>query len=213
MFEIKLVQGWLLKRAVEAIKDLVTYAELMCSSTDFSLNAVDSNYSAFVSLLLGSNSFEDYNCEKSVCLGVNMNNLSRVLKFAGNDDIVIVEGDDDMDDMCLVFQSPGGDKTTSINMHLMDIHGHSYAIPDYDYDVVIRMSSSVFASICRNLAEINDTVLISVTKEGAMFSTSGETVKDAKVLCRQNGEEDTTTIKMKTQVSMAFSLSCVGFKF
>ncbi|KAH7286717.1 hypothetical protein KP509_32G019600 [Ceratopteris richardii] len=54
MLELRLLQGSLLKKVLEAIKDLVTDANFDCSSTGFSLQAMDSSHVALVALLLRS---------------------------------------------------------------------------------------------------------------------------------------------------------------
>ena len=52
MFEARLIQGSLLKKVLESIKDLVTDANFDCSPTGFSLQAMDSSHVALVALTL-----------------------------------------------------------------------------------------------------------------------------------------------------------------
>lgn len=60
MFEAKLADGSLLKKILEAIKDLVNEATWECSDAGVSLQAMDSSHVSLVSLLLRCDAFETY---------------------------------------------------------------------------------------------------------------------------------------------------------
>ncbi|KAL5669265.1 hypothetical protein ACJX0J_021486, partial [Zea mays] len=77
------------------------------------------------------------------------------------------------------------DKIADFEMKLMDIDSEHLGIPDSEYQAIVRMPSAEFMRICKDLSSIGDTVVISVTKEGVKFSTSGE-IGSANIVCRQN---------------------------
>jgi hypothetical protein len=79
MFEARLVQGSLLKKVLESIKDLVTDANFDCSPTGFSLQAMDSSHVSLVALLLRADGFEHYRCDRSISMGMNLANMVRAL--------------------------------------------------------------------------------------------------------------------------------------
>lgn len=106
MLELRLVQGGLLKKVLESLKDLVNDANFDCSATGFSLQAMDSSHVALVALLLRSEGFEHYRCDRNLSLGMNLNNMAKMLKCAGNDDIVTIKADDSADSVTFMFESP-----------------------------------------------------------------------------------------------------------
>jgi proliferating cell nuclear antigen len=77
MFEARLVQGALLKKVLESIKDLVTDANFDCSPTGFSLQAMDSSHVSLVALLLRADGFEHYRCDRAISMGMNLANMVR----------------------------------------------------------------------------------------------------------------------------------------
>ena len=77
MFEARLVQGQLLKKLLESIKDLVTEANFDCTPTGISLQAMDSSHVSLVSLKLDSDGFEHFRCDRSFNMGMNLNNMVR----------------------------------------------------------------------------------------------------------------------------------------
>lgn len=83
MFEARLVQGSLLKKVLESVKDLVTDANFDCSATGFSLQAMDSSHVALVSLLLRSEGFEHYRCDRNISMGAKNDGETNENELAG----------------------------------------------------------------------------------------------------------------------------------
>lgn len=81
MFEARLSQGSLLKKVLESIKDLVTDANFDCAPTGFSLQAMDSSHVSLVALLLRSDGFEHYRCDRPLSMGMNLANMVRAAPF------------------------------------------------------------------------------------------------------------------------------------
>ena len=105
MFEARLEQGSVLKKVLEAIKDLVVDANWDCASTGISLQAMDSSHVSLVSVLLRSDSFDPYRCDRSVSLGLNIGTMTKIIKCAGNDDSIKIKAEDSADAVVFVFES------------------------------------------------------------------------------------------------------------
>eukprot|EP00879_Flechtneria_rotunda_P020485 GHRR01021553.1.p1 GENE.GHRR01021553.1~~GHRR01021553.1.p1 ORF type:complete len:191 (+),score=47.83 GHRR01021553.1:473-1045(+) len=174
MFESRLTQGSLLKKLVEAIKDLVTDGNFEISGNGVSLQAMDTSHVCLVALLLRSDGFEHFRCDHNVTLGVQLANLSKLLKCAGNDDIITLKADDQPDTITLMFEDPKQDRVSDFSLKLMDIDSEQLGIPETEYSANIRIPSSEYARIFKDLSSIGDTVVISATKDGVKFSTSGD---------------------------------------
>eukprot|EP00271_Cylindrocystis_brebissonii_P022065 TRINITY_DN8271_c0_g1_i1.p1 TRINITY_DN8271_c0_g1~~TRINITY_DN8271_c0_g1_i1.p1 ORF type:complete len:263 (-),score=61.09 TRINITY_DN8271_c0_g1_i1:866-1654(-) len=209
MFEARLIQGGLLKKVLDSVKDLVTDANFDVSDTGFALQAMDSSHVALVSLLLRCEGFEHYRCDRSMALGMNLTNMAKMLKCAGNEDIVTIKAEDNGDTVTFMFESPGQDKISDFEMKLMDIDSEHLGIPDKEYESIVKMPAAEFLRICRDLATIGDTVVIGVTKEGVKFSTSGD-IGTANIICRQNmsvdKEDEQTVVEMNEPVTLTFAL-------
>mmetsp|Transcript_2420 Transcript_2420/g.5673 ORF Transcript_2420/g.5673 Transcript_2420/m.5673 type:complete len:266 (-) Transcript_2420:316-1113(-) len=209
MFEARLLQGSLLKKVLESVKDLVTDANFDCSPSGFSLQAMDSSHVSLVALLLEAEGFEHYRCDRPISMGMNLTNVSKMLKCSGNDDIVTIKANDTADSVTFMFESKDQDKISDFEMKLMDIDSETLAIPDQTYTAVVKMPSAEFQRLCRDLSSIGDTVHIAVTKEGVRFSTTGD-IGSANITCRQNTsvdkEEEQTTVQITEPVTLSFAL-------
>lgn len=83
MFEARLIQGNLLKKTIEALKDLITEGNFDVSSSGISFQGMDSSHVCLVSLQLKSDGFDHFRCDRNLSLGLHMGNLSKILKCAG----------------------------------------------------------------------------------------------------------------------------------
>ena len=112
MLEARLQQAKLLKSLLEAVKELVTECNLECNDSGIALQAMDNSHVALVAMMLRSDGFDPYRCDRNLPLGINLTNLGKILKCARNDDIVTLKADDDGDALSLVFESKGKEKKT-----------------------------------------------------------------------------------------------------
>jgi len=66
------------------------------------------------------------------------------------------------------------DKFADYELRLMDLDSEHLGIPDTDYSCTIKMPSSEFSRICRDMSIMGDSVLLCTTKEGVKFSAKGD---------------------------------------
>ena len=108
MFEARLVNGITFKQIVDAIKDLVTDGNLECTEDEISMQCMDSAHVSLVSMSLNAAAFELFRCDRTLSLGFNSENMSKILKMMGKEDALVLKADDDGDTLTLMFEN---DKT------------------------------------------------------------------------------------------------------
>lgn len=67
-----MVRGYVLKKILEAIKDLVSEASWDCSASGMSLQAMDTSHVSLVAVQLKSDGFDKYRCDRNLTLGMNL---------------------------------------------------------------------------------------------------------------------------------------------
>eukprot|EP00798_Chlamydomonas_sp_ICE-L_P015859 gene15859-21987_t len=91
----------------------------------------------------------------------------------------------------------------------MSIESEHLGIPDQEYSAEAKMPAAEYSRICRDLASIGDTVLLSASKEGIKFSTSGD-IGTANITLRQSSSndkaEESTVIELREPVALTFAL-------
>ncbi|TRY93024.1 hypothetical protein DNTS_002090 [Danionella cerebrum] len=218
MFEARLVQGSILKKVLEALKELITEACWDVSSSGISLQSMDSSHVSLVQLTLRSDGFDSYRCDRNLAMGVNLSSMSKILKCAGNEDIITLRAEDNADSLALVFETLNQEKVSDYEMKLMDLDVEQLGIPvsfltttqEQEYSCVVKMSSVEFANICRHLSSIGDSIMISCAKDGVKFSVSGELGTGNVKLTQTSNvdkEEEAVTIEMNEPVQLVFALN------
>lgn len=209
MFEATLAQGAVLKKIIDAMKDIVSDANLDCAETGISLQAMDASHVSLVTLALRPELFSLYRCDSSKSLGVNFVSLSKIMKCASNDDTISIKNEDEKEDIQFVFES--SDKITDFQMKLMHIDADHLGIPDTEYMATITMPSSEFARICRDLQIIGETCCISASKQGVRFSVEGD-LGSGNITLRETAESDAkeeekVRIKIEAALELTFALN------
>ncbi|PVV00319.1 hypothetical protein BB560_005305, partial [Smittium megazygosporum] len=198
MLEARLPQASILKKIVEAIKDLVSQANFDCSESGISFQAMDESNIALSSFLLRADGFDPYRCDRKLSLGIKFATLSKILKCAGNDDVVVIRYVDDTDTL-------NNNRISEFDIKLLDINSEYLSIPDQDSECKVKMSSTEFSRICRDLSTIGSSA-------GIKFSSNGDE-GSGSILIKQSASIDTesrgivkTTIEMSEPVSLELSL-------
>ncbi|CDS82000.1 probable proliferating cell nuclear antigen [Sporisorium scitamineum] len=199
MLEARLREAVLLKKVLDAVRELITDANFECSEDGIRLQAMDNSHVALSAIELRTDCFEEFRCDRPMSIGVSLSSLGKILKGANNDDVLSLKKSDDGDTLQMTFESPKSDRVGEFEMKLMDIDSEHLGIPDTQYDAVVKMSSGEFGRICRDLANIGESVKIEVSKEGVSFSAEGEigaarmTLKQGSgtaVLADDDGDDD-----------------------
>merc|ERR1719361_1644362 len=101
---------------------------------------MDSSHVSLVSVSLNAKGFEEYACDDDCTLGMSLPNLNKILKCSGSKDSLTISAKDS-EIIRFKFENEAGDHES-------------------DYKCIITMPSSQFATICRDLKEIGESVKI-----------------------------------------------------
>ncbi|KAJ5219305.1 uncharacterized protein N7498_001404 [Penicillium cinerascens] len=209
MLEARLEQASLLKRVVDAIKDLVQDCNFDCNDSGIALQAMDNSHVALVSMLLRAEGFSPYRCDRNIALGINLVSLTKVLRAAQNEDILTLKAEDSPDAVNLMFESAETDRLSEYDLKLMDIDQEHLAIPETEYAATVEMPAMEFQRICRDLNALSESVVIEASKEGVKFSCSGD-IGNGSVTIRQHTNVDkpdqNVSISLSEPVALTFSL-------
>ncbi|KAG8684184.1 proliferating cell nuclear antigen [Ceratobasidium sp. 394] len=205
MLEARLEQAVILKKLLDAIKELVTDANFDCGEEGLKLQAMDNSHVALVAVHLEPEGFEKYRCDRPMPLGVNLGSLTKVLKCSKDDDRVTLKATDNADVLNLVYEARNSDRIAEYEMKLMEIDTDTLGIPDTEYDATVVMQSAEFARIVRDLSALGESVKIEVTKEGVRFSADGEAANGSVLLkatesARERYKDMDDAPKKKTKV-------------
>mmetsp|Transcript_5407 Transcript_5407/g.9088 ORF Transcript_5407/g.9088 Transcript_5407/m.9088 type:complete len:258 (-) Transcript_5407:157-930(-) len=209
MFEAKLSEGHILKKIVEAIKDLVTDVNLDVTPSGISLQAMDTSHVALVSLSLSMEGFESYRCDTNVVLGINIANFSKVLKLADPQDSITLQADQDPSTLKLIFENAKTQKSTEFSLNLIQIDVEHLSIPETEYSSLITINSGEFSKICKELQSLSESLTISTQADLVTLAVEGQAGAGFIKLQSSDSDkkEDSTMIEVDEPVTQQFALN------
>lgn len=118
---------------------------------------MDSSHVSLVSLKLQAEGFDRFRCDRTCALGLNLGSLSKILKCAGNDDIITFKTEEGSDLITFMFEAEEKERVSEFDMKLMDIDSEHLTVPEQTYACTVKMPANEFQRICRDLAVLGDT--------------------------------------------------------
>jgi proliferating cell nuclear antigen len=208
MFEARLVQGSLLKKVLESLKDLLNEATWDCADTGIQLQAMDNSHVSLVSVSLRADGFDKFRCDRQLSMGMNLTSMSKILRCAANDDIITIKAQDQADNVTFMFEAPNQEKVSDYEMKLMNLDQEHLGIPETDYAAVVKLPSGEFQRIIKDLSQFGESVVIACSKEGVKFSAAGDigtgNIKLAQT-ANVDKEEEAVTIDIQEPVTLTFA--------
>ena len=164
---------------------------------------------ALVSLSLAMEGFETYRCDNNVVLGINISNLSKVLKLADPADSITLQADQDPSVLRLIFENPKTQKHTEFAMNLITLDVEHLSIPETDYASKITINSGEFSKICKELQSLSESLTIQTESDTVTMAVEGTAGQGFIKL--QSGQGDTkeeqTLIEVHEPVNQQFALN------
>merc|ERR1711897_129464 len=208
VLEAQLQQAALLKKVVEAMKDLCKDVNFDCSEKGIQVQSMDSSHVALVSLLLRECAFVDFKCDRPTSLGMNVESLSKVFKICGPSDSLKLKWQNDADIINFQCENNEDDRIADFDLKLMQIESEHMEIPEQQYKVVVKLPSSEFLKVCRDLKEFGETMQIQASKDGIRFSVQGDIGTGNVLLKPRESEkpEERVSLTVHESVTATFAL-------
>mmetsp|Transcript_5730 Transcript_5730/g.4092 ORF Transcript_5730/g.4092 Transcript_5730/m.4092 type:complete len:258 (+) Transcript_5730:69-842(+) len=174
MFEAKLLEGNILKKIIDAIKDIVTEVNFDISPSGISLQAMDSSHVALVSLNLSMEGFETYRADTNQVIGVSIANLAKVMKLADPTDNITLQAEQDPSHLKIIFENTKTERKTEFMLNLISLDVDHLAIPETEHSSIVAINSGEFSKICKELYSLSENLTISTTEDSVQFSVESD---------------------------------------
>lgn len=170
---------------------------------------MDTSHVALVSLNLSMEGFESYRCDTNTVLGVNIVNLSKVLKLSDPSDSITLQADQDPSTLKLIFDNPKTQRSTEFSLNLISLDVEHLSIPETQYSSLITINSAEFSKICKELQALSDSLTIATQTESVQLSVEGQAGSGFVKLTQNDCErkEDQTMIEVEESVTQQFALN------
>jgi proliferating cell nuclear antigen len=167
---------------------------------------MDNSHVALVSMMLKTEAFEPYRCDRNIALGVNLTSLTKVLRAAQNEDVLTLKAEDAPDVLNITFEATKQERISEYDLKLMDIDQEHLGIPETEYAATIEMPSAEFRRICTDLAAMSESVSIDASKDGVKFSCNGD-IGNGSVTLRNSTNVESSALDVKIELSEPVALT------
>ena len=168
LFEIRTVQAGAFRTLIEALKEILTEANLEFDSTGLKVMSVDETHTVLVYLRLHSDRFENYFCPAKHILGVNMIYLFKLIKTMGNNDsLTLYLPASNPNKLGIRMENAEKSTVTNYFLKLFDTNVDEIKIPELNFSNVIHMPSLDLQKICRDMNALGEKLHVEITSSGS----------------------------------------------
>ncbi len=189
LFEIKTVQSSAFRTLIEALKEILTEANLEFDSQGIKVMAVDETHTVLVYLKLFSDRFESYYCPQKYVLGVNMIYLFKLIKTMGNNDsLTLYLPASNPNKLGIRMENSEKSTVTNYFLKLFDTDVEEIKIPNLDFQSIIHLPSADIQKICRDMNALGEKLDVEITSSGSdlIFKCMGDFAEQETIISENN---------------------------
>jgi proliferating cell nuclear antigen len=189
LFEIKTVQSGAFRTLIEALKEILTEANLEFDSTGIKVMDVDDTHTVLVYLRLHADRFETFYCPGKHVLGVNMIYLFKLIKTMGNNDnLTLYLPAANPNKLGIRMENAEKSTVTNYYLKLFDTGVQDITIPTLNFTNIVQMPSTDLQKICRDMNALGEKLDVEITSSGSdlIFKCVGDYAEQETIISEFN---------------------------
>jgi proliferating cell nuclear antigen len=177
-FTLKLDNSRILKVITETLSSIIDETEFKVTPKEFIITAMDPSRICLLKLAIKKESFDDYNCNKESKIGLNLDDLDKILKrSASNDSLEIVFKETDQK-IKIKMQREGKSRSRTFSLALIDLDREDIPMDNLlkiEYPAKWVIDTDFLIEAIKD-AEIYSEILNTkaIKDEGLLFSSTGQ---------------------------------------
>jgi len=164
---VKLDDPSLLSKVIDIISELVTEVKLKINEFGMSITAIDPANVAMVKFRIPRSAFSQFETGNEI-LGINLDNLKRILKRCGSGTSLILEKKDNF----LNIQIQDRIKR-NFSLNLIEIEGQEKEMPNLEYSSKVEISSQDLISAIEDCIVVSDACSFIINSAGFTIESKG----------------------------------------
>ena len=187
LFEIRTVQSAAFRTLIEALKEILTEANMEFDSTGIKIIDVDETHTVLTHLKLDATRFETFYCPSKHILGINMIYLFKLIKtISNNDHLTLFLHANNPNKLGIRADNAEKGTTNTWMMKLFDTNLEKIEFPNITFTSVIHMPSLDFQKICRDFNQLAERLEITSSNSDLVFRCVGDFVDGETVMMSNN---------------------------
>ncbi len=188
----------LLRDSINTISSLITEGVFKITKSGIELKSMDPANVSMVDLNLLATAFKEYNVDSELEIGLNISDLTSVLKRAKSDDNLTLELKDNLLDIKL-----DGNTKRLFSIPLLDIKQDT-KIPNLEFPANLRLKTSVVEDGISDAEIISDAVIFEVDEKSFSMRAVSENRKSELKL--ESGDDALIELNAKQHIKSMFPI-------
>ena len=157
---------------ISAISALVDEANFEISPQGMTLRAMDPSRIAMVDFELPKSAFSQYECDEEGQIGVNIDEMEKIVKRAGAGNSLALGLDREQNQLQITLE---GRTRRSFKISLIDLGADRPPSLNVDFDVTVKITADTLKEIIQDADIISDFIAIDAVPEALTVSARGDT--------------------------------------
>jgi len=193
---VQTVQSGAFRILIEALKEILTDTNLIFDSSGIKLIATDNSKIVLIHMKLHSENFEHYHCKDKLKIGINMNNLYKLIKIMNNNDILsLYIENNDPNKLGIKIYNEDKNSQTTFKLNLLDISEEEIKIPPAEFETELSLPSPDFQKLIRDMTNIGEYVDIKSVGENLIFDCKGDFAVQETILSETKDKDKSEGLK------------------
>lgn len=169
MFEIRMDNAKYWRDCLDAIVSLVNEGSFNISKDGISLKAMDPSGISMVSFFIPGKSFSKFNIDKEASIGLNLDNLSKIMSRTRDMEALSMKDSDSKLNMEFI-----GDSRRRYRLPIIDVRSGVEKEPDVKFETSVEMLADPLKEIIKDASQISSYIGFKASKEQFMISAFGD---------------------------------------
>ncbi len=162
MFEVTLSQAAVWKRSIDAMSTLIEEGIFAVDPKKVRFNSMDPARISMVDFELSSDAFETYEIDSPKNIGLNLEDMNKMLRRARPGDRLKMNLDEQTNRFVLTFE---GISVTTFSIPLLDLGETSTPSPQIPFTATVRMEAGVLSEALKDVGIVGDHVTLRATPD------------------------------------------------
>lgn len=210
LVEIETVQAGNLKQLFSALKEQINEVNICITHEYIEILQMDSTHLVIAHVQLKASCFEKYVCKKPISIGVDVANLTKVLKGVGNKDTIVLFVEDgsnfsiDDADPAQLFgiriENTEKGQISTLYIDTIDVNEEDLSVPNLNYPYSICIPAGDLQSIVNNHKTMGGEIILQIRyiKENLYFFSKGDIGRLETIRSKTNKEDVSIKIEKNT---------------
>ena len=196
MFKIKFTDAKFWKNIMEALSSLVDEGNLIGTPSGLTMKAMDPSHIAMVDFVLPKEAFEEYKCDQEIKIGLNLDEMVKIMRRAGTNESLELSVDPNTSRMNIRFM---GKALRRFGLSLIDIQNEELPTPNIEFKSKIKLTTDALRQAIDDALIVSDHIKFIIKEDNLILKAIGDTGeveinlnKNSEAVLELSKQEDST---------------------